>query len=150
MQTQQEQALERLREEIESLVGRKMKTPKDFDFLAEQIFEKIHETVSPTTLKRIWGYLAKTKNPIYRVDEGQESGSGPYNKSTDIEERICELFQSEIGQGARVVSLSLVEKVVSQLGMPDGSSEPDSAAICNAISRAISCSSGTSSSSLYA
>ena len=46
----------------------------------------------------------------------------------DIEERICELFQSEIGQGARVVSLSLVEKVVSQLGMPDGSSEPDSGA----------------------
>lgn len=31
MQTWQGQALERLREEIESVVGRKMKTPKDFD-----------------------------------------------------------------------------------------------------------------------
>ena len=44
----------------------------------------------------------------------------------DIEERICELFTQEVGQGARVVNLALVEKVVSQLGMPDGSAEPDS------------------------
>jgi phage shock protein PspC (stress-responsive transcriptional regulator) len=43
----------------------------------------------------------------------------------DIEERICELFSSEVGQGSRVVNLALVEKVVSQLGMPDGSAEPD-------------------------
>ena len=47
--------------------------------------------------ERIWGYLAKTKTPIYRVDEGQEGGSGPYNKSTDLEERIwlaAELFRT--------------------------------------------------------
>lgn len=44
----------------------------------------------------------------------------------DIEERICELFTQEVGQGARVVNLALVERVVSQLGMPDGSAEPDS------------------------
>ena len=44
----------------------------------------------------------------------------------DIEERICELFLSEVGQGSRVVNLSMVEKVVSQLGMPDGTPEPDS------------------------
>ena len=69
MQTQQEQALERLREEIELVVGRKMKTPKDFDFLAEQIFEKIHETVSPTTLKRIWGYLSEPSTPrLFTLD----------------------------------------------------------------------------------
>ncbi|MBR6417026.1 MAG: PspC domain-containing protein [Bacteroidales bacterium] len=43
----------------------------------------------------------------------------------DIEQRICELFSSEVGQGSRVVNLALVEKVVSQLGMPDGSTEPD-------------------------
>lgn len=63
MQTCQEQALERLREEIESVVGRKMKTPKDFDFLAGQIFDKLHENVSSTTLKRIWGYLPETSAP---------------------------------------------------------------------------------------
>ena len=60
---QQDQALERLREAIEMAVDRKMKTPKDFDFLAGQIFDKLHENVSSTTLKRIWGYLPETSAP---------------------------------------------------------------------------------------
>ncbi len=47
--------------------------------------------------KRVWFYLEKTPEPIYRVDEGQESGSGPYNKNSDLEERIwlaAELFRT--------------------------------------------------------
>ena len=48
---------------IEEAVGRKMKTPKDFDFLADQIFDKLHETVSSTTLKRMWGYLQESSSP---------------------------------------------------------------------------------------
>ena len=63
MQTQQEQALVRLRDVIEETVGRKMKTPKDFDFLAGLIFDKLHENVSSTTLKRIWGYLSEPSTP---------------------------------------------------------------------------------------
>ena len=62
-QDQQEQALAKLRDRIEETVGRKMKTPKDFDFLSEQVFEKLHETVSATTLKRIWGYLSEASIP---------------------------------------------------------------------------------------
>ena len=62
-QDQQEQALAKLRDKIEETIGRKMKTPKDFDFLSEQVFEKLHETVSATTLKRIWGYLPETSVP---------------------------------------------------------------------------------------
>ena len=41
----------------------------------------------------------------------------------EIEGRIAELFYQEVGDGSRVVSLSLVEKVISTLGMPDGSAE---------------------------
>lgn len=41
----------------------------------------------------------------------------------EIEGRIAELFYQEVGNGARVVNLSLVEKVISTLGMPDGSAE---------------------------
>ena len=48
-QDQQEQALAKLRDKIEETIGRKMKTPKDFDFLSEQVFEKLHETVSATS-----------------------------------------------------------------------------------------------------
>ena len=52
-----------LREAIEKAVDRKMQTPKDFDFLSESIFEKIGERVSPTTLKRLWGYLSEPTIP---------------------------------------------------------------------------------------
>ena len=62
-QNNQEQALARLRELIEEVIGRKMKTPKDFEFLSECIFEKFHEKISPTTLKRIWGYLSESTTP---------------------------------------------------------------------------------------
>lgn len=62
-QYQLDEALARLRNLIEEKVGRKMKTPKDFDFLAGQIFDKLHENVSSTTLKRIWGYLPETSAP---------------------------------------------------------------------------------------
>ena len=37
---------------------------------------------------KVWHYLSKTKESIYRVDEGQESGSGPYNDTNDIQERL--------------------------------------------------------------
>lgn len=62
-QEQQEKALAKLRELIEAVVERKMKTPKDFEFLSECIFEKFHERISPTTLKRLWGYLPETTTP---------------------------------------------------------------------------------------
>lgn len=62
-QERHEQALAKLRELIETAVDRKMRTPKDFDFLSEQIFAKLHETVSPTTLKRLWGYLQEQSVP---------------------------------------------------------------------------------------
>ena len=41
----------------------------------------------------------------------------------EIEDRIADLFYQEVGDSARVVTLPMVEKVVSMLGMPDGSAE---------------------------
>ncbi len=41
----------------------------------------------------------------------------------EIEGRIAELFLQEVGDAGRVVSLELVNKVASTLGMPDGSAE---------------------------
>ena len=49
--------------EIETAVGRPMRTPKDYTFLSGCIYARLHILVSSTTLKRIWGYL----------DEGVES-----------------------------------------------------------------------------
>ncbi|MCR4583274.1 MAG: hypothetical protein K5764_06945 [Prevotella sp.] len=53
----------KLREAVEARVNRPMKTPKDFEFLAETVHEELHQTVSPTTLKRLWGYLADSSSP---------------------------------------------------------------------------------------
>lgn len=41
----------------------------------------------------------------------------------EIEGRISELFFQEVGDSSRVVTLGMVENVVSTLGMPDGSAE---------------------------
>ena len=44
-----------------------------------------------------WSYLQATPEPVYRQDPGQEDGSGPYDKRTDLEERLwlaAELFRT--------------------------------------------------------
>ncbi|SDG07749.1 non-processive endocellulase [Selenomonas sp. WCT3] len=46
---------------------------------------------------KVWSYLSKTKESLYRVDEGQESGSGPYDDKNDIQERLwmaAEMFRT--------------------------------------------------------
>lgn len=46
-----------LRQDIEKEVKRQIKTPYDFEFLSGVIWERLHESISPTTLKRLWGYI---------------------------------------------------------------------------------------------
>lgn len=52
-----------LRNAIEEKVGRKMCTPKDFNFLSDKIFDELHQHVSTSTLKRLWGYIPSTIMP---------------------------------------------------------------------------------------
>ena len=46
-----------LKKRIEQQLKRKVKTPNDFIFLSGAIWERTHQTMSPTTLKRLWGYV---------------------------------------------------------------------------------------------
>lgn len=55
--TWQNNEVRKLCELIELTVGRKMMTPKDFEFLSNTIMQRLHMSVSPTTLKRLWGYV---------------------------------------------------------------------------------------------
>lgn len=48
-----------LRNQIERTAGRKMQTPKDFDFLSQSIFERTKSLISVSTLKRFFGYLSQ-------------------------------------------------------------------------------------------
>lgn len=40
-----------------------MQTVRDFDWLSERIVARLHERLSPTTLKRFWGYLSEPVTP---------------------------------------------------------------------------------------
>lgn len=44
---------------VEKTVGREMKTPRDYDYLAARIFDATGENLSAMTLKRFWGYLGE-------------------------------------------------------------------------------------------
>ncbi len=59
----QHTTIEKLCRAVETTVGKKMHTPKDFDTLSEIIFDKLHQNISPSTLKRIWGYLPSSITP---------------------------------------------------------------------------------------
>lgn len=53
----------RLQQAIEEVACRSMRTPKDFDYLSELIKERLHETVSASTLKRFFGYVSSSSMP---------------------------------------------------------------------------------------
>lgn len=55
--------IEKLKKEIETALHRQMKTPKDFDFLKDSLYARLHILVSSTTLKRLWGYLEEDVTP---------------------------------------------------------------------------------------
>lgn len=52
-----------LRNDIEIALNRKMQTPKDFDFLRDRIYARLHTMISRTTLMRIWGYVEEGVEP---------------------------------------------------------------------------------------
>lgn len=60
---------DRLKMEVESLVGRTIKVPKDFIFLERQIQGYTQATISVSTLKRMWGYVTSNSKPSrYNLD----------------------------------------------------------------------------------
>ena len=68
--------------------------------MAGRVYADIDKAFAKDCLKnaeKAWAYLAKEKESVYRVDEGQESGSGPYNDTADATERCwlaAELFRT--------------------------------------------------------
>ncbi|MBR3454604.1 MAG: hypothetical protein IKH26_04700 [Bacteroidaceae bacterium] len=46
-----------LKSEIETALGMAIRSPKDFDFLRERIYARLHILISRTTLMRMWGYV---------------------------------------------------------------------------------------------
>ena len=57
--------IEKLKQAIEKKAGRTMRSPVDFDRLSYLIHENIREQISPSTLKRFWGYVSSSHMPRY-------------------------------------------------------------------------------------
>ena len=84
-----------LKKRIEGNLKRKIRTPNDFIFLVDAVWERTHQTISPTTLKRLWGYIDgadETRDSTLHIlsmflgfdnwdafvkEIGQDSGSDP-------------------------------------------------------------------------
>ena len=52
-----EKDLNLLKQEVERTFGRKLKEARDFEKLSDLLLSHTKERLSPTTLKRLWGYL---------------------------------------------------------------------------------------------
>lgn len=59
---------EKLCRAVERELHREMKTPQDFDYLSEQVMKRLSESVSPTTLMRLWGYRPSVKTRYSTLD----------------------------------------------------------------------------------
>jgi len=70
-------------------------------------------TIDEDAYQKLDQYLTKFR---------ERTGMGIQAKDvmSDLEERIAELFTEALGSGREVVNLTLVDRVISQLGMPDG------------------------------
>lgn len=49
--------IEQLRKEIEKFLSHSFVSPSDFVMLSDTLSKRGHDYISPTTLKRVWGYI---------------------------------------------------------------------------------------------
>ncbi len=73
-------------------------------------------TIDEDAYQRLDGYLN-----AFRIKAQSEMGHQTKEVLDELEMRIAELFDESLSHKMEVVNLALVNKVISQLGMPDGS-----------------------------
>lgn len=109
--------IQRLKDSIEHMVNRKMCTPKDFDFLSEEIFARLNIMVSSTTLKRLWGYLNEGGIPRKSTLSILSQFAGYRDWDTFISSNMQgeQLPQSNLILSRRLSSYSLTKGDIIQL-----------------------------------
>lgn len=104
----QSEHLAQLKKDIERYVSRGLHSPADYIYLSERLQNEGHGYISPTTLKRVWGYIS---------DKGEQYTPSSYTLNSlckligfnDISEYISESasIQSKEYQGEFIDTLSL-------------------------------------------
>lgn len=99
-----------LRQDIERHVNQKICTPADFDYLANAIWEQLHQYISATTLKRLWGYISGSATVRHSTLSILAQFVG-YDHWEQYIQHLAELSEIEsdafLGQGVRSEQLSL-------------------------------------------
>lgn len=93
-----------LLELIEKNLNRKPQTPNDFKFVAEAITTKVKETISATTLMRLWGYVKEDRNT--RISTLNILAR--YLNYSDYNSFIEYLIAEESEESARIFSKSII------------------------------------------
>lgn len=118
----------RLCREIEQGIGREMRTPRDFDWLSSLIDGRISVRLSPTTLKRTWGYLRNPAHPSlwtldalaqfagYKDFNSYSSASDSATQSNFFEKGRIDTDQLSTGCKLRITWLPKSECVVEHQG----------------------------------
>lgn len=98
---------------VEETSGLKPRTPKQFDELAERIYYQTGRVISPTTLKRIWGYIDEplsTRRSTLDILAGYcgwkdyddfEKGNIPESESGKVGSKSI-IVESEMKRGERI------------------------------------------------
>jgi len=55
--------IDKLKENLQSKIGRELESPADYDILANEVKKVTREFISPTTIKRIFGYIHSDSTP---------------------------------------------------------------------------------------
>ena len=98
-----------LKQEVERTFGRQLKEARDFEQLSHLLLSHTRERLSPTTLKRFWGYLKneKVQTRSHTLDVlAQFVGYKNYEDFCGKTERLDEV-QSGIKTEARITSEEL-------------------------------------------
>lgn len=53
----------KLKSEVEHKLGRALTSPSDYDLLSMAVSEELHDSISSSTLKRMFGYIESTSSP---------------------------------------------------------------------------------------
>lgn len=65
----QEHTIYRLRKALERALGKRIKSARDFKILSDSIYNQTQQNISPSTLKRLWGYYSDGTQPrIFTLD----------------------------------------------------------------------------------
>lgn len=111
---------------VEEMYGKRFQVPKDFETLSMEIYEKTHSHVSPTTLKRLWGYLkneqvtpSKTTLGILSIFVGYRNWNDfleNHDAVADQEEIWCRKITSEVVEAAELKSAQILKILWSASG----------------------------------